>query len=55
MKVEFELYKSEQLFKSYIKETQKLSLICSKGLIIIQTSKMDYENINNNQPQRVQF
>lgn len=41
MKVEFEFYKIEQLFKSCIKETQKLSLMCSKDLMITQTSKMN--------------
>lgn len=41
MNVKFEFYKSEQLFKSYIKETQKLSLMCSKDLMITQKSKMD--------------
>lgn len=35
MNVEFEFYKSEQLFK----ETQKLSLMCSKNLMITQTWK----------------
>lgn len=35
MNVEFEFYKSKQLFK----ETQKLSLMCSKNLMITQTWK----------------